>query len=223
MDVRAALFARRSIRAFTSREVDPELLTRALTDAAYAPSGGNVQPWHVVVVRGATLRTLVDKVAARIADPDAPPPASEYPMYPSPLKSPYRERRYRNGEMLYELLGIPRSDRAARLRQFDRNYRFFDAPVGLFLYIDREMNLPQWGDLGMFLQSLMLLLVADGVDTCPQVAWSLYHDTVAEVVEPPAELRLFCGLAIGYADQSQPVNELRTERAPLSEWCRVLD
>ncbi|HHV21234.1 MAG TPA: nitroreductase [Propionibacterium sp.] len=223
MDVEEALLARRSIRAFTDREVEPELLARALTTAAYAPSGGNLQPWHVVVVRGEPLRRLVNRVTERINDPAAPAPTPDYEMYPSPLKSPYRERRFRNGEMLYDLLGIPREDRVARLRQFARNYRFFDAPVALFLYVDRDMGRPQWADLGMFLQSLMLVLTEQGVDTCPQVAWSTYHDTVAEITAPPAELMLCCGLAIGYADTAAPVNRLRTERAPLQEWCRFLD
>lgn len=223
MDVREALHARRSTRAFTDREVAPELLTRALTDAAYAPSGGNIQPWHAVVLRGQSLRTLVDHVTARIHDPDAPPPTPVFPVYPSPLKSPYRERRFSNGEELYALLGIPRDDRPARFRQFDRNFRFFDAPVALFLYIDRSMHQPQWADLGMFLQSLLLLLTAEGVDTCPQAAWAIHHEAVAEVLQPPPELMLFCGLAIGYADSTAAINRLRTERAPLAEWCTFLD
>lgn len=223
MDVRDAVHARRSIRAFTDREVAPELLTQLLTTAAYAPSGGNLQPWHVTVVRGRSMADLKARMIARLTDANAPEPTPEYPMYPSPLKSPYRERRFRNGEMLYELLGIPRSDKPARLRQFARNYVFFDAPVGLFVYVDRQMNAPQWADLGMFLQTLMLLLTEAGVDSCPQLAWSTYHDTVAEVTSPPAELILFSGLAIGYADPTAPENNLRTERAPLDEWCTVLE
>lgn len=223
MDVREALHARRSVRAFTDREVEPALLTRILSDASHAPSGGNLQPWNVVVVRGRSLRALLDRLSARLADPDAPAPEPVVPIYPRPLKSPYRERRFRNGEELYALLGIPRDDRPARLRHFDRNYRFFDAPVGLFVYVDRDMEPPQWADLGIFLQSLMLLFVAEGIDTCPQAAWSVHHETVADVVRPPAELVLYCGLAIGYADPDAPVNRLRPERAPLEEWCRILD
>ncbi|WP_425309837.1 nitroreductase [Ammonicoccus fulvus] len=223
MEVRDAVHARRSIRAFTDREIEPELLTRLLTDAAYAPSGGNLQPWHVTVVRGAAMADLKARMMARLTDPTAPEPTPEFPLYPSPLKSPYRERRFRNGEMLYELLGIPRTDKPARLRQFARNYLFFDAPVGLFVYVDRQMNAPQWADLGMFLQTLMLLLTEAGVDSCPQLAWSTYHDTVAEVTRPSEELVLFSGLAIGYADPSAPENNLRTERAPLDEWCTVLE
>lgn len=223
MDVRDAVHRRRSIRAFTDREIEPELLTQLLTDAAYAPSGGNLQPWHVTVVRGNAMADLKTRMITRLSDPTAPEPTPEYPLYPSPLKSPYRERRFRNGEMLYELLGIPRTDRPARLRQFARNYLFFDAPVGLFVYVDRQMNAPQWADLGMFLQTLMLLLTEAGVDSCPQLAWSTYHDTVAEVTLPPAELVLFSGLAIGYADPRAPENNLRTERAPLDEWCTVLE
>lgn len=223
MEVRDAVHARRSIRAFTDREVDPELLSRLLADAAYAPSGGNLQPWHVTVVRGTAMADLKARMIARLTDPHAPEPSPEFPLYPSPLKSPYRERRFRNGEMLYELLGIPRTDKPARLRQFARNYLFFDAPVGLFVYVDRQMNAPQWADLGMFLQTLMLLLTEAGVDSCPQLAWSTYHDTVAEVTRPPGELVLFSGLAIGYADPKAPENRLRTERAPLDEWCTVLE
>lgn len=181
-----------------------------------------MQPWHVIVVRGETLRALNERMADRLADPDAPEPTPVFPVYPQPLKSPYRERRYRCGEMMYELLGIGRDDRPARLRHFDRNYRFFDAPVGVLLYIDREMNQPQWADLGIFLQTLMLLLTEQGVDSCPQAAWSIYADTIAEVVRPPAELMLYCGLAIGYATDA-PVNALRTERAALAEWCTILD
>lgn len=223
MNVRDAVYRRRSMRAFTDREVENDLLTQALCDAAYAPSGGNVQPWHAVVLRGAAMADLKERMGARLADPDAPEPIPEYPLYPQPLKSPYRERRFRNGEQLYELLGIPRDDRPSRLKHFDRNYFFFDAPVGLFIYVDRDMNHPQWADLGMFLQTLMLLLIEQGVDTCAQEAWAIHHETVAEVTHPPEELMLFSGLAIGYADPEKPVNALRTERAPLEEWCTFLD
>lgn len=223
MSVRDAVFHRRSIRAFTDRAVDHEVLAQALRDAAYAPSGGNVQPWHVVVVRDRAMTELKRRMTTRLADPEAPEPAPEFAIYPQPLKSPYRERRFRNGEQMYELLGIPREDRSSRLRHFDRNYLFFDAPVGLFIYIDRDMGLPQWADLGIFLQTLMLLLTEQGVDTCPQASWPTYHDTVAEVTEPPEEWLLYCGLAIGYADPERPVNELRTERDPLETWCRFLD
>jgi nitroreductase len=222
VDVRDAVRTRHSIRSFSERAVERELLVRVLEDAAYAPSGGNLQPWQVVVVGGETLHRLNHRMQVRLCDPDAPEPTPDFPVYPQPLKSPYRERRYRCGEMLYAQLGIGRDDRAARLRQFDRNYRFFGAPVGLMIYVDREMHQPQWADLGIFLQTLMLLLTEQGIDTCPQAAWSVFADTVADVLHPPAELTLFCGLAIGYATDD-PVNLLRTERAPLAEWCTFLD
>lgn len=222
MRVRDAVRARRSVRAFSDRAVDRDLLIEVLTDAAYAPSGGNIQPWQVIVVSGDTLRTLNGCVAARIADPTAPAPTPAFPIYPQPLKSPYRERRFRCGEMLYDLIGITRDNRAGRLRQFDRNYRFFDAPVGLLLYIDQDMYQPQWADLGIFLQTVMLLLAERGLDSCPQAAWSVHAETVAEVVPTPTDSVLFCGLAIGYA-AADPINSLRTERAPLQDWCIFLD
>lgn len=223
MSLRDLVRRRRSVRAFTDREVAHEVLAQVLSDAAYAPSGGNVQPWRVIVLRGSAMADLKRRMRVRLTDPKTAAPTPDYPIYPQPLKSPYRERRFRNGEQMYALLGISREDRSARLRHFDRNYVFFDAPVGLFIYIDREMGRPQWADLGIFLMTLMLLLSEQGIDTCPQAAWANYHNTVAEVTRPGDDLMLYCGLAIGYADPDKPVNRLRTERDPLETWCRFID
>lgn len=216
MDVREAVLSRRSVRGFLDRPVDRDVLERVLDLARRAPSGGNLQPWRIHVLTGRPLAHLTKLMTERI---ESGGHADEqlYPIYPPGLHSPYRERRFRSGEQLYELVGIPREDKAARLHWFSRNYRFFDAPVGLFCYVDRRMGAAQWSDLGMYLQTVMLLLQEEGLASCPQEAWSLYHRTVAEVVGPSEEMMLFCGMAIGYEDPEEPANALRTERAPLAE------
>lgn len=216
MDVTEAVSSRRSVRAFTDEPVDRGVLERALETAQRSPSGGNLQPWRAYVLGEATLSSLRARVRDRLAGGSAAP-EPEYPIYPPSLWSPYRERRFGNGEQLYAALEIPREDKPARLAQFARNWDFFGAPVGLLLYVDRGMNHPQWADLGIWLQTVMLLLREAGLDSCPQEAWSAQHDLAAEVVSPPEELMLFCGLAIGHADESAPVNQWRSDRAPLED------
>lgn len=223
MSVSEAVASRRSVRAFTDEPVDRAVLEKVLETAQRAASGGNLQPWRAYVLGDEAMALLRAKVAQRL-DGDGPPaPPVEYDIYPPSLWSPYRERRFANGEQLYAALEIPRDDKPARLGQFAKNWDFFGAPVGLMLYVDRGMGRPQWGDLGIWLQSVMLLLREAGLDSCPQEAWSAQHDLVAEVVRPPEELILWSGLAIGYADESAPVNGWRSDRAPLSESVTWLD
>ncbi|WP_329410319.1 nitroreductase [Nocardia vinacea] len=216
MDVYEAVLQRRSVRGFLDRPVDRQLLERVLAAACRAPSGGNLQPWRLYALTGNPLRELVkltiDRIAAR-PEPDQ----AEYVIYPPKLTSPYRDRRFQVGEQLYETLGVPRDDKAGRQRQFIRNFEFFGAPVGLFCYVDRQMGSAQWSDLGMYLQTVMLLLEAEGLGSCPQEAWSVYHRTVAESLQPPEELMLFCGMSIGYPDPAHTTAALRTERAGLGE------
>ncbi len=217
MELSEAVSGRRSTRAFLDRPVDLGLIERLLGEAARAPSGGNVQPWRVAVVSGETKDALVSAVRDRMLSGGAMP-EPDYPVYPPSLWSPYRERRFANGEQLYAALGIPREDKLARLGQFARNWEFFGAPVGAFILVDRGMGAAQWSDLGGFLQTFLLLLHAEGLGSCAQEAWSAHHDLVTEAVGAPQELMLFCGIAIGYADPSAPVNQWASDRAPLSEW-----
>jgi nitroreductase len=216
MDVYQAVDRRASVRAFTDREVGREVIDRVLRAASRAPSGGNLQPWKLYMLTGEPLATVKRLVGERVAGRDAPD-VPEYPIYPHPLTSPYRDRRFSCGELLYSALQIPREDKGGRLRQFAHNFEFFGAPVGAFCYIDRQMGPPQWSDVGMYLQTVMLLLEAEGLSSCAQEAWSMYHRTIADVVAPPDELMLFCGMAIGYRDPDHPANRLRMERAPLDE------
>lgn len=223
MQVGEAVAQRRSTRAFLDTPVDRERLRDVLAQAARAPSGGNLQPWRVFVVDGAALQALKDAMALRLRarpSPDLPP---EYAIYPPSLGEPYRSERFAVGEAMYAQLGIPREDRAARLQWFSNNYRLFGAPCALFCYIDRGMGPPQWSDLGMFLQSVMLLLAECGLASCAQEAWSLYHREVAAVTRAPDDWLLFCGMAIGHADPQAPVNALRSRRLPLDQFATFID
>ena len=222
MNVSDAIAARRSIRGFLETPVAPDLIRSVLQKAARSPSGGNLQPWQIYVVGGESLRQLKATMAERVAQaPGGEGP--EFDIYPKQLGSPYRERRFQVGEDMYALLGIPREDRAGRLRWFARNYQFFDAPLALFCYVDRGMGEAQWSDLGMFLQTVMLLLKEAGLDSCAQECWAMYWKTVGQAINPPENWQLFCGMAIGYADPDAPVNRLVTQRAPLDDFVRFMD
>ena len=217
MKVSEALDSRMSCRAFLPDPVPEILLRQVLSGASRAPSGGNLQPWFVDVLTGAPLAALVERVREQVpAHPLGH--ASEYPVYPSPLGEPYRTRRYQNGEDLYATIGIPRADRPARLRQYARNYEAFGAPVMLFICIDRYMGSAQWADMGMFMQSIMLLAREHGLHTCPQESWSGWYREVAAAIALPAERMLFSGIAVGYRDESAPINRLRTDRVPLTDF-----
>ncbi len=216
MRVTEAVATRMSCRAFLPTPV-PEVTVREILEAArQAPSGGNLQPWHVYALTGAPLAELRATVRSRLPqNPRGEDP--EYDIYPQNLGEPYRSRRYKCGEDMYATIGVPREDKMRRLLQFARNYAFFDAPVGLLFYVDRQMGPPQWADVGMFMQTVMLLARERGLHTCAQEAWSVWHRTVGEFLGVPAELMLFAGMALGYRDESAPINALRTDRAALEE------
>jgi nitroreductase len=221
MKVREAVERRFSARAFLEKPVSRAQIERILDRARLAPSGGNLQPWFVHVVAGSELQRLIARVGERaVQNPRGEP--REYDVYPSELHEPYRSRRYQCGEALYEALGIPREDKPARLRQFAKNLQAFGAPMALFFSIDRRMDRNQWAHLGMFMQTLMLLAVEEGLDTCPQEAWSAFNRTIADFLGLPQEHMLYCGMSVGYADPDHPVNRWRTERAPVGDFTRFL-
>lgn len=217
MNVSDAVSQRKSIRAFLDTPVDDKLIAELLEKAARAPSGGNVQPWRMYVVNGATTGRFLEFL--KTSDIKDTP---EYHIYPKELTSPYRDSRFKVGEDMYALLGIPREDKAARFAHLARNYSFFDAPAGLFCFVDRQMGPPQWSDLGMFLQTFMLLAQEAGLDTCAQEAWAVRANSVRHFVKAPENLMLFCGLALGHKDPDKPVNTLVSEREPLDSWATFI-
>jgi nitroreductase len=220
LDVYEAVTSRRAVRGFIDRPVPREVLERVLSAAAWAPSGSNLQPWRIYVLTGRPLAELKERAGKRVTARDAWD-EREYEMYPATLKSPYRERRSAFGAERYSALGIAHEDWEARQRAASENWNAFGAPAALFCYIDRGLGRPQWSDLGMYLQTVMLLLRAEGVHSCPQMAWSVYRKTVAEVVSPPDDLMLFCGMSIGFEDAA--VSYTRTGRAPLAETVTFVD
>lgn len=214
--VSEAIRNRCSVRAFGSDPVPVKVLREVLQLAARSPSGGNVQPWRVYVLGGQELSRFCARMQVRLQAGEPDP--EEYPIYPPNLKEPYRDYRFDIGQRLYRTLGIEREDRAGRQRWFARNFAFFGAPVGLFCFVDRCMGKAQWADLGMFLQTLMLLLEERGYGSCAQEAWALYHRTVTEFVGSPDDWMLFCGMAIGKPDAQAPANHLDSPRMGLDEF-----
>ena len=217
MNVSEAVEARRSIRSFLDTSISDEQLSQLLEKAARAPSGGNVQPWRVFVINGPSM----PKFHQFVADTD-PREKPAYEIYPKELPSPYRDSRFKVGEDMYKLLNIPRDDKPSRFAHLARNFKFFDAPAAFFCFIDKTMGPPQWSDLGMFLQTFMLLAQEEGLDTCAQEAWANRSQAVAKFVGAEDNLMLFCGMAIGHKNPEADVNRLVSDRAPLEDWVKFV-
>jgi nitroreductase len=211
-----AVTSRRSIRRFLPDPVDPAVLRAVLECAQRAPSGGNVQPWHAHVLTGAPLAHLIGAVAEVLPQGRAAH-APEYAIYPPELAGAYAERRFGVGEAMYAALNIPRDNKIGRLAQFAANFRAFDAPVLMLVHMPRTMGPPQWSDVGMWLQTVMLLLREAGLDSCAQEAWAMYQAQIRSLVPIPEDHIFFCGLAIGHRDPAAPVNTFAVPRAPLDE------
>ncbi|MCE2764426.1 MAG: nitroreductase [Ilumatobacteraceae bacterium] len=213
MNVSEAVDKRMSVRKFRPDPVSDETLRSLLADASRSPSGGNLQPWRVYVVNGDSMTRLREFL------PTQPPmDAPEYDMYPKGMTEPYKSNVFRIGEMMYATIGVAREDKEARRAQFGQNNDFFGAPASIFMFLDRQMNQPQWSDAGMFLQTFMLLAVERGLGTCPQEYWSIRHKAISTFVGAPENEMLFCGVAIGHVDETAPINTLRSERMPLEQW-----
>lgn len=209
VSVTEAVEHRISVRAFLPKKVPREVVVEILQTARRAPSGGNLQPWRVHVLGGAALEEFRALVAARSAA--GVREAQQYEVYPPNLWEPHRSYRFKTGEDLYATIGVAREDKPARLRQFARNFTFFGAPVGLFFSLDRRFGPPQWADMGMFMQTIMLLAVEQGLGTCAQECWAGWPDTVGEFLGLDAGVILLGGMALGYPDEAAPINRLRCQ------------
>ena len=226
--VDAAIESRFSARAFLPKPVERSVLEDILRVASRAPSGTNTQPWRVYVLQGQSRETLVEKVCAAHdavrADPALAIQYKEtYDYYPEKWVSPYIDRRRENGWSLYGLLGIGKGDRDKMHFQHQRNYKLFDAPVGLMFTIDKVMGRGSLVDFGMFLQNIMLAARARGLHTCPQAAWNGYSSIILPLIGAGPEEMLVCGMSLGYADEADPVNGFYTPRVPVQEFTRWLD
>ena len=213
MDVSQALRERRSVRAFTSQVPSAELVQQLMQDAAWAASGGNMQPWRVAAITGDALQAMLADVAQT---PGEENPAHQ--SYPSNLWEPYRTRRFANGEDLYASIGVPREDTAGRLKQLAKNATFFGAPVGMIMFTEERMGPVQWMDLGIYLQSFMLRATEEGLSTCAQGFWRRYDTVVKKHIQVPGGYLVAFGIALGYEDKSAPINSMRATRAEFAEW-----
>jgi nitroreductase len=217
-----AILTRRSVRAFLPDPVDDALIREILELGSRAPSGTNMQPWKAYVAKGA----VKDRIGRAVLDSGIRAEKiawDEYKYYPDKFFEPYYARRRAVGFALYDALGIPKRDVAQMRAQHDRNFVFFDAPVGMIFTIDRRLNQGSWIDHGMFLQTLMLAARARGLHTCPQAAFAPYHHVIRPIIGIPDEEILVCGMALGYEDTSKPENNFRTERAPLEDWVTFVE
>lgn len=222
MNVSEAIVGRQSIRAFDpQREVPRETLMHILTTAARAPSGSNIQPWHVYIVAGATKAQITDACSQRYLSGDEGD--AEYHYYPQTWRQPYIGRRRQTGFGLYGLMGIERNDIEAVQGYRVKNYQFFGAPVGLFFTIDRDMELGSWMDYGMFLQSVMLAAREQGLETCAQQAFCPYQDSIMPLLDAPNDQMLVCGMSMGFALESARINSFRTERLEAHEFTHFVD
>jgi nitroreductase len=225
--VDAAITTRRSVRAFLPTPVPRQTIEDILAVASRAPSGVNTQPWKVTVLTGAAKESLSQQIIAahdaNFAAGSTGADVGEYDYYPSEWVPPYIERRRKVGWDLYGLLGIAKGDKARMHAQHGRNYRFFDAPVGLIFTIDRILRQGSWLDYGMFLQNVMTAARARGLDTCPQAAFIGFYNVIEEALQLPRTEMVVCGMSLGQADESAPENKLVTERAPVSAFARFVE
>ncbi|MCO5065517.1 MAG: nitroreductase [Rhizobiaceae bacterium] len=217
-----AILTRRSVRAFLPTPVEPSVIRDILEVARWAPSGTNMQPWRAYVVQGDVKQRIADAIlnsgirAEKIE-------WDEYKYYPDQFFEPYLTRRRTVGFALYNALGIGRREVERMRAQHDRNFLFFDAPVGLLFTIDRRLNKGSWIDLGMMLENVMIAARGRGLHTCPQAAFAPYHKQIRPIIGMGDEEILVCGIALGYEDTTKPENQFRSERAPLEEWVKFVD
>ncbi len=221
MNVDDAIIQRHSTRAFIDKDVTIEQISHILKIASHAPSGANSQPWQVAIVSGESKKQLQAKLELAFSTGVKPNP--DYQYYPKTWNTPYRQRRVECGLQLYQSLAISKEDIEQRQTQWRANYRAFDAPVMLLFFIDNVMETGSYLDYGMFLQSLMLAAMQQGLATCPQAALSDYPDIIKQELGYTTALKLIAGMALGYEDTTATVNSYRTPREPISSFCRFFN
>jgi nitroreductase len=218
MDVFEAVSSRYSCRAFLPAPIPEKIVRDIVERAARAPSAGNMQPWRVYALSGERVKALCDLLAPRMATELPRGEGTDYTIYPAPLSEPYKARRFEVGELLYKSINVPREDKAARYKQYARNYIFFGAPVALFLAREKSHGPAQWADIGGYLQTVALLARGHGLHTCPQQAWVSFNRTVREFLKLPDHLMVYSGMALGYEDPDAAINKWRSPREALDRF-----
>ena len=222
METHEALISRRSIRRFLPTNVAKEKIEKILEGAAFAPSGHNIQPWHVYVVEGEKKEKITNTIIESIKSGEVKNFKQEFDYYPTEWFEPYISRRRAVGFELYKLLNISRDDYEARDKQMQENFYFFGAPVGMFITMDRRLAEGTFIDLGMFIQSILVGARGEGLHTCGQVAFTRFHTLISRELNFHENEMLVCAVSIGYEDTSAPENELRVEKLPFEKFTTFL-
>ena len=221
INVLAAISQRASTRAFLDKPIPEKIIEKILDCARWSPSGGNLQPWQIAVVRGKSKQQISAALLQAYENREEPHP--DYIYYPSNWFEPYKTRRFQTGMALYNALNIQHDDKERRRQQWKANYHFFGAPVGLFFLIDKGLGDGALVDMGMYMQSVMLAALAYELTTCPQASLTDYPDIIRKQLGLADNLAVLCGMAMGYADTTHPVNNYRTEREAVKNFSRWYD
>ena len=221
MNIKEAIEKRFSVRAFTKEVPDIETIKAILKTAGTAPSGGNIQPWKVYVLSENAKNELSKKTLYNFDN--GVQEDIEFDIYPKPLADEYKKRRYECGADMYNALAIGKDDLDSRFKQIRENYNFFGAPLGMIITIDKSFGKNGWGHVGMFLENLWLSAIDYGLGICLQESWSIYPKTVKEVTKHPDNEIVWCGVAVGYEDSSNPINQYRTKREDLDSFVKFID
>ena len=221
MNIKEAIEKRFSVRAYTKEVPDIETIKAILKTAGTAPSGGNIQPWKVYVLSENAKNELSKKTLYNFDN--GVQEDIEYDIYPKPLADEYKKRRYECGADMYNALAIGKDDLDSRFKQIRENYSFFGAPLGMIITIDKSFGKNGWGHVGMFLENLWLSAIDHGLGICLQESWSIYPKTVKEFTKHPDNEIVWCGVAVGYEDSSNPINQYRTKREDLDSFVKFID
>ena len=221
MNIKQLIESRYSVRSFLDKDVSFETVKSILDTANSAPSGGNIQPWKVYVLGNNSKNKLVTQ-ALNNYDTGVQEDI-EYEIYPKPLAEEYKQRRSQCAADMYDALSIARDDIDTRLKQVRENFKFFGAPIGMIVTIDKSFAQNGWGHVGMFLQNLWLTAINEGLGVCLQESWSIYPKTVKKVIDSPDTEMIWCGIAMGYPNNEDPINNYRTSRDSLDSFASFID
>ena len=216
MNLKDIIKSRYSVRSFTKKNVDIEIIKEILQISKCAPSGGNIQPWKVYVVTGNAKEKLIERALSNYDN--GVQEKIEYEIYPNPLDEEYRKRRSECAKDMYAALSIEQDDIESRLTQIRENFKFFGAPVGMIITIDKAFAVNGWGHVGMFIQNICLSAIDNDMGTCLQESWSIYPETVKDVLSIPDNEVVWCGIALGYPNLEHPINNYRTSRESIDKF-----
>ena len=216
MNLKDIIKSRYSVRSFTKKNVDIEIIKEMLQISKCAPSGGNIQPWKVYVVTGNAKEKLIERALSNYDN--GVQEKIEYEIYPNPLDEEYKKRRSECATDMYAALSIEQDDIESRLTQIRENFKFFGAPVGMIITIDKAFAVNGWGHVGMFIQNICLSAIDNDMGTCLQESWSIYPETVKDVLNIPDNEVVWCGIALGYPNLEHPINNYRTSRESIDKF-----